>query len=117
MIALGVAQSVTNFRIQSSSHLTLSLSGTAAAMIVGGFLNVSRARHSDGLTRAFSVIGNLLILVLAVGFAWPVRYHLLHNWQALGILVVTVVELLFVFRRGKRNGVRTAPPRWPKKPQ
>jgi hypothetical protein len=24
-----------------------------------------------------------------------VRYHLLHNWQALGVLVVTVVELLF----------------------
>ena len=58
MIAGGVAQSVTNFRIQSSSHLTLSLSGTAAAVIVGGFLNVSRARHSDALTRAFSVIGN-----------------------------------------------------------
>jgi cytochrome c oxidase subunit IV len=88
MIAFGVAQSVTNFRIQSFSHLTLSLSGTAAAMIVSGFLNVSRARHSDGLTRAFSVIGNLLILVLAVGMAWPVRYHLLHNWQALGILIV-----------------------------
>jgi hypothetical protein len=63
-------------------------------MIVGGFLNVSRGRHSDGLTRAFSVIGNLLILVLAVGIAWPVRYHLLHNWQVLGFLVVTVVELL-----------------------
>ena len=100
MIALGVAQSVTNFRIQSSSHLTLSLSGAAAAIIVSGFLNVSRARHSDGLTRAFSVIGNLLILVLAVGIAWPVRYHLLHNWQALGILIVTVIELLFAFRRG-----------------
>ena len=98
MIAFGVAQSVTNFRIQSSSHLSLSLSGTAAAMIVGGFLNVSRARHSDGLTRAFSVIGNLLILVLAVGIAWPVRYHLLHNWQALGILIVTVIELLFAVR-------------------
>ena len=27
MIAFGVAQSVTNFRIQSASHLTLSLSG------------------------------------------------------------------------------------------
>jgi hypothetical protein len=67
MIAFGVAQSVTNFRIQTASHLTLSLSGTAAAMIVSGFLNVSRARHSDGLTRAFSVIGNLLILALAVG--------------------------------------------------
>ena len=67
MIAFGVAQSVTNFRIQSSSHLSLSLSGTAAAMIVSGFLNVSRARHCDGLTRAFSAIGNLLILVLAVG--------------------------------------------------
>jgi hypothetical protein len=100
MIAFGVAQSVTSFRIQSSSHLSLSLSGTAAAMIVSGFLNVSRVRHSDGLTRAFSVIGNLLILVLAVGIAWPVRYHLLHNWQALGILVVTAIELLFVFRRG-----------------
>ena len=98
MIAFGVAQSVTNFRIQSSSHLTVSLSGTTAAMIVGGFLNVSRARHSDGLTRAFSVIGNLLTLVLAVGIAWPVRYHLLHNWQALGILVVTVIELLFAVR-------------------
>jgi hypothetical protein len=36
-------------------------------MIAGGFLNVTRGRHSDGLTRAFSVIGNLLILVLAVG--------------------------------------------------
>jgi hypothetical protein len=98
MIAFGVAQSVTNFRIQSSSHLSLSLSGTAAAMIVSGFLNVSRARHSDGLTRAFSVIGNLLIMVLAVGIAWPVRYHLLHNWQALGILVVTAIELLFALR-------------------
>ncbi len=98
MIAFGVAQSVTNFRIQSSSHLTLALSGTAAAIIVSGFLNVSRTRHSDGLTRAFSVIGNLLILALAVGIAWPVRYHLLHNWQAMGILVVTVIELLFAFR-------------------
>jgi uncharacterized membrane protein HdeD (DUF308 family) len=67
MIAFGVAQSVTNFRIQSSNHLTLSLSGTAVAIIVGGFLTVSRAKHSDGLTRAFSAIGNLLILVLAVG--------------------------------------------------
>jgi len=98
MIAFGVAQSVTNFRIQSSSHLTLSLSGTAAAMIVSGFLNVSRVRHSDALTRAFSVIGNLLSWVLAVGIAWPVRYHLLHNWQALGVLSVTVVELLFALR-------------------
>jgi len=68
-------------------------------MIVGGFQNVSRARHSDALTRAFSVIGNLLILVLAVGIASPVRYHLLHNWQALGILIVTAVELLFAVRR------------------
>ena len=67
-------------------------------MTVSGFLNVSRARHSDGLTRAFSVTGNVLILVLAVGMAWPVRYHLLHNWQALGILVVTVIELLFALR-------------------
>jgi hypothetical protein len=70
-------------------------------MIVGGFLNVSRARHSEALTRAFSVIGNLLILVLAVGIAWPFRYHLLHNWhnwQALGILVVTAIELLFALR-------------------
>ena len=98
MIAFGVAQSVTNFRIQSSSHLSLSLSGTAAAMIVSGFLNVSRARHSDGLTRVFSVIGNLLILVLAVGIAWPVRHHLLHNWQALGVLVVTAIEPLFALR-------------------
>jgi hypothetical protein len=98
MIAFGVAQSVTNFRIQSSSHLTLSLSWTAAAIIIGGFLNVSHARHSDGLTRAFSVIGNLLILGLAVGIVWPVRYNLPHNWQALGILVVTAIELLFAFR-------------------
>jgi hypothetical protein len=98
MIAFGVAQSVTNFRIQSSSHLTLSLSGTAVAIIIGGFLNVSRARHSDGLTRTFSVIGNVLIMVLAVGIAWPVRYHLLHNWQVLGILVVTAVELSFALR-------------------
>ena len=98
MIAFGVAQSVTSFRIQSASHLTLALSGTAAAVIVGGFLNVSRARHSDGLTRTFSVIGNLLILVLAVGIAWPVRYHLLHNWQVLGIVVITIIELLFAVR-------------------
>jgi hypothetical protein len=67
-------------------------------MIVAGFLNVSRVRNKDGLTRAFSVIGNLLILVLAVGIAWPVRYYLLNNWQALGILVVTVIELLFALR-------------------
>ena len=98
MIAFGVAQSVTNYRIQSSSHLSLSLSGSAEAMIVSGFLNVSRARHSDGLTRAFSVIGNRLIPVLAAGIAWPVRYHLLHNWQALGILIVTAIELLFALR-------------------
>jgi hypothetical protein len=44
------------------------------------------------------VIGNLLILVLAVGIAWPVRYHRLHNWQALGILIVTAIELLFALR-------------------
>jgi uncharacterized membrane protein HdeD (DUF308 family) len=100
MIAFGIAQSVTNFRLQSASHFTLSLSGTAVAMIVGGFLNVSRVRHNDALTRAFAVIGNLLLLVLAVVIAWPVRYHLLNNWLALGILAVTVVELLFALRRG-----------------
>jgi phosphoglycerol transferase MdoB-like AlkP superfamily enzyme len=98
MIGLGVAYCVTSFRIQSLSHLTVWLSGTAVAMIVGGFLNVSRARRSDGLTQAFSVIANCLILALAVGLAWPVRYHLLHNWQALGILIATVVELLFAWR-------------------
>jgi hypothetical protein len=32
--------------------------------------------------------------------AWPERYHLLHNWQVLGILIVTAIELLFAFRRG-----------------
>jgi len=36
--------------------------------------------------------------VLAVGIAWPVRYHLLHNWLVLGILIVTVIELLFAVR-------------------
>jgi hypothetical protein len=56
-----------------------SLSGTAVAIIVAGFLNVSRARDSDELTRAFSAIGNILVMVLAVGIEWPVRYHLLHN--------------------------------------
>jgi hypothetical protein len=59
---------------------------------------VSRARHSDVLTRALSVIGNVLILVLAVEIAWPVRYRLLHNRQALGILIVTAIELLFALR-------------------
>lgn len=65
------------------------------------FLRFTETLHrlgAAGLTRAFSVIGNLLILVLAVGIAWPMRYHLLHNWQALGILVVTVIELLFALR-------------------
>jgi hypothetical protein len=98
MIGLGVTHCVASFRIQPLSHLTVWLSGTAAAIVVTGFLNVSRARHSDGLTRAFSLIANLLILALAVGLAWPVRYRLLHNWQALGILIVAVVELLFVWR-------------------
>ena len=98
MIALGVAQCVTGFRIRPLSHVTVWLSATAAAMIMNGFLNVSRARHSDGLTRAFSVIANLLVLVVAAGLAWPVRYHLLHNWQLLGILVASVVELLFAWR-------------------
>lgn len=97
MIALGVAQCVTSFRVQPLSHLTVWLSGTAVAMLVTGFLNVSRARNKDGLTRAFSLIANLLILALAVALAWPVRYHLLHDWQALGILIVTVIELLFAF--------------------
>jgi hypothetical protein len=97
MIAFGIAQSVTSFRIQASSHLTVWLSGTAVAMIVTGFLNVSRARHGDGLTRAFSLIANWLILALGVGLAWPVRYRLLHQWQALGILIVTVIELAFAF--------------------
>lgn len=97
MIALGVAHCVASFRIQPLSHLTVWLSGTAVAMIATGFLNVSRARNKDGLTRAFSLIANLLILALAVGLAWPVRYHLLHDWQALGILIVTVIELVFAF--------------------
>ena len=36
-------------------------------MMVTGFLNVSRGRNKDGLTRAFSVIGNLLIWCLRRG--------------------------------------------------
>jgi hypothetical protein len=59
----------------------LSLSGTAAAVIVSGFLNVSRARHSDGLTRAFSVIGNLLILMLAVEIAWDSGSEVDECWK------------------------------------
>ena len=95
MIALGMANCVTGLRIQPLSHVTLLLSGTAAAMIVCGLLNVIRARQKDGLTRAFSVIANLLILTLAVGLAWPLRLSLLHDWPRLGILAVTAVELLF----------------------
>ncbi len=97
MIALGVAHCVTSFRLQPLSHLAVLLSGTAAAMIAGGFLNVVRARHSDGLTRAFSGITNLLILILAVGLAWPLRHSLLHDWQKLGIIIVTMIELSFAF--------------------
>jgi hypothetical protein len=97
MIALGAARCVSSLRLQPLSHLTLLLSGSAVAMIVCGFLNVSRARHGDGLTRAFSLVANLLILVLVLGLAWPVRYQLLHNWQALGAIVVTAIELVFTF--------------------
>ena len=56
IIAFGVAQSVTNFRIQSSSHLTLSLSGTAVAIIVAGFLNFSHSAR----TRCFRRISMIL---------------------------------------------------------
>ncbi len=98
MIALGVARCITSFRIQPLSHLTVWLSGTAVAMIIGGFLNVARARHGDGLTRGFCLVGNLLILALAAALAWPVGRHLLRDWQTLGILVVTLIELLFAFR-------------------
>ena len=100
MIVLGVTQCITSLRIQPLSlSLAAGLSGTAVAIILAGFLNVGRARHGDGLTRAFSLIANLLVLVLAVGIAWPVRYHhLLHDWQKLGIMVVTVVELLFAIQ-------------------
>lgn len=97
MIALGVAQCVMGFRIHPLSSVTLGVSGTVVAVVVSGFLNVSRARHGDGLTRAFSLIGNVLVLALAVGLAWPVRYHLLQHWQVLGLLVVMVIELLFAF--------------------
>jgi hypothetical protein len=98
MVALGTAHCVTSFRIQPLSHISVGLTGTAVAIIIGGFLNLSRARNKDGLMRAFAVVANLLVLALAVGLAWPVRYNLLHNWQMLGILVVTVIELLFSFR-------------------
>jgi hypothetical protein len=96
MIALGVAHCVTGFRIHPL-HLTAGLSATAVAIIAGGFLNVVRARHGDGLTRASSPITNVLILVLAVEIAWPVCHHLLHDWQKLGIVVVSVLELFFAF--------------------
>jgi uncharacterized membrane protein HdeD (DUF308 family) len=96
MIAFGVAQCITSFRIHPS-HLTAGLSATAVAIIAGGFLNVSRNQHSDGLTRAFSLITNLLILVLAVGSAWPLRYHLLHDWQKLGTIIAAALELFFAF--------------------
>jgi hypothetical protein len=99
MVALGVAHCISGLRLHPLGQLTVLPSGTAVAMIAGGFLNVSRSRHSDGLTRVFSVICNLLILVLAVGLAWPVRYHLLHDWQRLGIVIVAGVELLFAFGR------------------
>ena len=85
MIAFGVAQSVTNFRIQSASHLTLALSGTAAAMIVSGFLNVSRARHAMGSP---SVLGDREPAdPCACG--GDCMACVLHNWQVLGILIVT----------------------------
>jgi hypothetical protein len=35
--------------------------------------------------------------MLAVEIAWPVRYHLLYDWQKLGIMVVTVVEIYLGF--------------------
>lgn len=96
-VALGVTHCVTSFRIQPLSHLTVLLSGTGAAIVAGGFLNVVRVRHRDGLTRAFSLVTNLMVLVLAVGLAWPLRQSLLHDWQRLGLLIVILVELLFAF--------------------
>jgi hypothetical protein len=96
MIALGVAHCITGFRIHPL-HLTAGLSATAVAIIAGGFLNAARTRHSDGLTRAFSLITNVLILVLAVEIASPARYHLLHDWQKLGIMIVTALEIFLAF--------------------
>ena len=40
-----------------------------------------RLGHSDGLTRAFSVIGNLLILMLAVEIAWDSGSEVDECWK------------------------------------
>ena len=98
VVAFGAIHCVTSFRVQPLSHLTVWLSGTAVAVMIGGFLNLSRARNQDGLTRAFSLVANVLLLALAVALAWPERYHLIQHWQTSGMLVAIAVECLFAFR-------------------
>ena len=97
MIALGVAHCVTTLRLQPPS-VAAGLSASAVVIILGGFLNVSRARNKDGLTRAFSLIANIVILVLAVATALPLRSSFLHDWQKLSIIILATIEFFFALR-------------------
>jgi hypothetical protein len=73
------------------------------AVIFCSCLNLIRTyRPPDRLVAKISSVANLLLLVLAMLLAWVLRHDLKQNPQAIVLVTIVVLELLFSARQWSR---------------
>ena len=73
------------------------------AVIFGAFLNLIRTyRPSDHALAGISLLANLLLLILAALLCWVLRHDLRQNPQAVVLVLVIGIELLFSARQWSR---------------
>ena len=73
------------------------------AIIFGAFLNLIRTyRPPDNAIARISLLANLLLLILAALLCWVLRHDLRQNPQAVVLVAVIGMELLFSARQWSR---------------
>jgi len=73
------------------------------AVIFGAFLNLIRAyRPPDNVVARISILANLLLLILSALLCWVLRHDLRQNPQAVVLVLVIGIELLFSARQWSR---------------
>lgn len=72
------------------------------AVIFCAFLNLIRTYRLDRAIAGTSFLANQLLLILAVLLCWALRHNLKQNPQAIVLVGLVVVELLFSARQWSR---------------
>jgi hypothetical protein len=104
LLAFGLLHTIGGI-FQMSRNLNLDTSwffSGGLAIIFCAFLNLVRAQREDKMIARTSVIANLMLVILSVLLCWVLRPDLKTNPQAVVLLLLAILELLFSVRQWLR---------------